>query len=108
MYTRQRLSEEKGEMVDRLMHVVELWLEAQLTRLEALDGGRKAASLRCARCRAPFHTDEGRRRHLRAEPLCTVRDVRGLEVGGGDDVLRVPLGVKGEGQCEYLQRKVHR
>lgn len=98
-------------MVDRLMQVVEVWLEAQVARLGALDDGRRAhavprkhaASLRCARCRAPFRTDEGRRRHLRTEPQCTVRAdapeaVEGTGVGGRD----VPLCVKGGGaQCEY-------
>ena len=127
-YTRRRLSEEKDEMVDRLMHVVEIWLEAQLTRLEALDDGRKirsadskrteagfrkhAVSLRCARCRAPFRTDEGRRRHLRAEPQCTVRDDAGqgqdpveeLEVGE-QDVFRVLLRVKDREQGMPSQGK---
>lgn len=77
-------------MMDRPIHVVETWLDAQLARLEALDerrencaadntrarvvGHKLAVSLRCARCQAPFRTDEGRRRHLRADSRCTVRD----------------------------------
>lgn len=93
-YTRRRLSAEKDEMVDRLMQVVEAWLEAQLARLETLDGsGKQGPSLRCARCRAPFRTDEGRRRHLRAEPQCSVRD---------DGVSGV-LCIKGGGtRCEFI------
>ncbi|SPN96598.1 uncharacterized protein DNG_00120 [Cephalotrichum gorgonifer] len=39
-YTSRRLTEEKAEIVDKLMHVFEIWLEAQLARFEeAFDDG---------------------------------------------------------------------
>lgn len=76
-------------MVDRLMRVFEIWLDAQLARAEDARGDwrdgpadsqrakaadrKQVEAVRCVRCKAPFCSDEGRRRHLR-EAQCAVRE----------------------------------